>query len=321
MSEPVVVFSSASEIEASVVRGLLEANGIEAVMVAGAVRRLFPMSVSALGEAQVAVPAPLADAATALIADYRRDLDGPRVVQMSAEAHALEQRIGYRFRDRGLLEQALTHSSRAQEDETGGVIDNESLEFLGDAVLGFVVADALFRELADFDEGRKSKVKAALVATPMLARMAERLDLGGQLLLGRGEEKTGGRQKQALLADACEALIAAIYLDGGVEAVRAFILRELRPWLDRARQPGALTAVTGDYKSALQEWLQAESLSPPDYRVVEERGPAHRREFTVELWSSGVRLATASGFTKKEAEQAAARSVLEERGVLEAGLE
>src|SRR5919199_3935770 len=132
----------------------------------------------------------------------------------------------------------MTHTSRANEDVTGGVADNESMEFLGDALLGFVVADMLFREFPDFDEGEKSKTKAALVSTMTLARQAERLNLGEHLLLGRGEEKTGGRQKQALLADSYEALIAAIYLDGGLEHVRAFIQREFAPLVAGARVGG-----------------------------------------------------------------------------------
>ncbi len=152
--------------------------------------------------------------------------DSLRLVRLRDEFEPLQTAIGYRFRDRGLLEHAMTHTSRANEDVSGGVIDNESLEFLGDAVLGFVIADLLFREFPDFDEGQKSKTKASLVSTATLARQAERLGLGEHLLLGRGEEKTGGRRKQALLADTYEALIAAIYLDGGIEQARAFIVRE-----------------------------------------------------------------------------------------------
>ena len=150
-------------------------------------------------------------------------------MRLRDEFEALQQAIGYRFRDVGLLEHAMTHTSRANEDVSGGVVDNESLEFLGDAVLGFVIADQLFREFPEFDEGQKSKTKAALVSTTTLARQAERLSLGDHLLLGRGEEKTGGRRKQALLADGYEALIAAIYLDGGIEQARAFIAREFAP--------------------------------------------------------------------------------------------
>ena len=125
--------------------------------------------------------------------------------------------IGYRFKDRGLLEHALTHRSRVHEDASGGVFDNESMEFLGDSVLGFVIAAMLFREFPQHNEGQKSKLKASLVSAASLARLAERLDLGTFLILGRGEEKTGGRRKHAIIADCYEALIAAIYLDGGIE--------------------------------------------------------------------------------------------------------
>src|SRR5207302_7420743 len=130
------------------------------------------------------------------------------------------------------------HTSRANEDVSGGVADNESLEFLGDAVLGFIIADLLFREFPEFNEGQKSKIKASLVSTTTLARQAEHLALGDHLLLGRGEEKTGGRQKQALLADSYEALIAAIYLDGGIEHARAFIARDFAPLLAEVHAGG-----------------------------------------------------------------------------------
>ena len=179
-----------------------------------------------------------ADEARRIIEDHRTELTNGRVVRLRDEFDALQQAIDYRFRDRGLLEHAMTHTSRANEDVSGGVTDNESLEFLGDAILGFVVADILFREFPEFNEGQKSKIKAALVSTTTLARQAERLTVGDHLLLGRGEEKTGGRRKQALLADGYEALIAAIYLDGGIEQARAFIQREFAPLFADARATG-----------------------------------------------------------------------------------
>src|SRR5207253_8055102 len=135
-----------------------------------------------------------------IIESHRTELPNGQVVRLRDEFEALQHAIGYRFRDLGLLEHAMTHTSRANEDISGGVRDNESLEFLGDAVLGFIIADLLFTEFPEHDEGQKSKIKAALVSTTTLARLAERLSLGEHLLLGRGEEKTGGRQKQALLA-------------------------------------------------------------------------------------------------------------------------
>ena len=202
----------------------------------------------------------------------------------------------------------MTHTSRANEDVSGGVADNESLEFLGDAVLGFVVADLLFREFPQCDEGEKSKMKAMLVSTTTLARVAERLQLGDHLLLGRGEEKTGGRRKQALLADGCEALIAAMYLDGGIEQARAFVVRELGGPLDDMRRDG----VAGqDHKSALQELVQARSQPLPEYRLLGTFGPDHDKRFEVEVLVAGESLARASGPSKKEAEQEAAKKALE----------
>jgi ribonuclease-3 len=167
---------------------------------------------------------------------------------------------GHRFKDRSLLVRAVTHRSRAHEDAAGDgdvIGDNESLEFLGDAVLGLVTADVLFRQFPLETEGRKSKMKAALVSEVSLAAIAERLGLGEHLRLGRGEDRSGGRRKPAVIADACEAVIAAIYLDGGLEPARTFIERELLPMLDAAREPGRFTAMAGDFKSALQEQLQA----------------------------------------------------------------
>ncbi|OFV93152.1 MAG: ribonuclease III [Acidobacteria bacterium RIFCSPLOWO2_12_FULL_65_11] len=229
------------------------------------------------------------------------------MVRLRDEFESLQRAIGYRFRDRGLLEHAMTHTSKANEDASGGVRDNESLEFLGDAVLGFVIADLLFTEFPDFDEGRKSKTKAALVSTATLARQAERLHLGDHLLLGRGEEKTGGRHKQALLADGYEALIAAIYLDGGIEHARAFLSREFGGLLADVHKDG----VAGeDYKSALQEWLQSRDASLPEYRLVGTLGPDHRKLFQVEVAARGEALAQATGSSKKEAEQEAARLAL-----------
>src|SRR2546422_2221652 len=199
---------------------------------------IFPLSVDGLSEVRIPVPPAEAQEAQRIIEGHRTELKNGQVVRLRDEFEALQQAIGYRFRDRGLLEHAMTHTSRANEDVSGGVVDNESLEFLGDALLGFVVADVLFREFPEYDEGEKSKTKASIVSTTALARQAERLNLGDHLLLGRGEEKTGGRRKQALLADGYEALIAAIYLDGGIEHARAFIVRECGPLFEEARRDG-----------------------------------------------------------------------------------
>jgi ribonuclease III len=312
MTDTQVIFRTSSEIEANLVRGLLETHGIPAVMSTGTLRAIFPVPASEFGEIRISVPAELAEEAHRLVEGYQdRGAEGPRVVRLRDEFAELERRLRYRFRDRGLVEHALTHRSRAHEDVTGGVADNESLEFLGDAVLGFVIADLLFREYPQLDEGQKSKIKASIVSTGRLARLGDDLDLGTHLLLGRGEEKTGGRRKLALLADACEALIAAIYLDGGLEAVAALIRRELWDPLGDLARPSTLTALTGDYKSALQEALQAQEQGLPEYTVSRELGPDHHKVFGVDVVVGGRVLASGSGRSKKEAEQEAARLALD----------
>ena len=305
----VVVFRTSSGIEAGIVRSLLEAHGIMSVVSSDVPQSIFPLSVDGLGNIRLAVHPSESEDAERIIESHRTELRNGEVVRLRDEFDALQQAIGYRFRDRGLLEHAMTHTSRANEDVSGGVHDNESMEFLGDAVVGFVIADVLFREFPDFDEGEKSKTKAALVSTTTLARQAERLNLGEHLLLGRGEEKTGGRRKQALLADGYEALIAAIYLDGGIEHVRAFIVREFAPLLAEVQQHGI--AGSQDYKSALQELLQARDQPLPEYRLVGTMGPDHRKLFQVEVVVNGEALADSTGPSKKEAEQEAARAALD----------
>jgi ribonuclease III len=304
--EPVIVFTTRSDIEASVVTALLDSHGIVSFRVTGNPHALWPMSVSPLGEIRIAVPGSDAEEARRIIESHREDV-GTRVIRLRDEFDDLQQRIGYRFKDRGLLEHALTHRSRAAEDVSGGVYDNESLEFLGDAVLGLVVAEALFRRYPDSSEGQKSKIKAAVVSTQSLARHAEAIRLGEHLLLGRGEEKTGGRFKQALLADAYEALIAALYLDGGLPAAATFLERELGAVIAAGAHQDA---VGPDYKSALQERLQASGRGLPEYRVAAASGPDHRKVFTIEVVVSGEILGTATGKAKKEAEQEAARLAL-----------
>ena len=309
MTDLVTVFRTRSDVEASVVRGLLEAHGVPSVVTSQLPQALFPMVVSTLGEIGIAVHADDAGEASRIIESHRTELgQGGQVIRLRDEFETLQQAIAYRFRDRGLLEHAMTHTSRANEDVSGGVRDNESLEFLGDAVLGFLIADLLFNEFPEHDEGQKSKIKAALVSTTTLARLAEGLSLGQHLLLGRGEEKTGGRQKQALLADGYEALIAAIYLDGGVEHVRAFVAREFAALVEEARRVGAAGQ---DYKSALQELVQSRNEPLPEYRLIGTVGPDHRKLFQVEVVVNGEPVAEASGTSKKEAEQEAAKLALE----------
>jgi ribonuclease-3 len=306
MAAPIIVFDTTSDIEASVIVALLDSHGIDSFRATGHTHAIWPMAVNAMGPVRIAVAEEDAEAARRII-DSHREETGARVVRIRDEFDELQARIDYRFRDRGLLEHALTHKSRAAEDATGGVVDNESLEFLGDAVLGLVVAHALFEQYPDYTEGQKSKIKAQIVSTSSLAQHAEHLRLGDHLILGRGEEKTGGRFKQALLADAYEALLAAIYLDGGLEAATRFLRRELRDAIDQ----GAVQNFVGrDYKSALQERLQALGRPLPEYRVSGEAGPDHRKVFSVEVVVDGEVLGAASGRAKKEAEQEAARLAL-----------
>jgi len=239
------------------------------------------------------------------------------------EITELEATLGHRFQRPELLEQALTHSSHAHEFEShsaaGEVRDNEQLEFLGDAVLGFVTSQALFERFPHFEEGQLSKVRAHLVSARHLVQVAEQVELGRYLRLGRGEEKSGGRAKQALLVNALEAVLAAIYLDGGLDAARRFILgKVLDPELERLREELSAGFPLTDYKSALQEFLQATGRPQPAYAVVKEQGPEHRKVFTVELRVQGagnakdVLVSRAEDSTKKKAEQRAAREALEQ---------
>src|SRR5262245_14673356 len=290
MEPLVVIFRAQSDIEGSVVTGLLDAHGIPSVTASDVPHSVFPLTISALGKVRISVNAADADAARRIIESHRTELPGGRVVRLRDEFRELQTAISYQFRDIGLLEHAMTHTSRANEDASGGVLDNESMEFLGDAVLGFVVADHLFRQFPDYDEGLKSKTKAALVSTQALARQAERLSLGTHLLLGRGEEKTGGRYKQALLADGYEALIAAIYLDGGIDQVRAFILREFAPLVADIRRDGLAGF---DHKSSLQEFLQSHDKPLPEYRLARTIGPDHQKLFEIEVVVGGEPIATA----------------------------
>lgn len=221
----------------------------------------------------------------------------------------LEQAIGYRFRRPELLERALTHRSAVPEDVSTGIRrDNEQLEYLGDAVLGMMVSEHLVGAFGQWSEGQLSKGRARLVNAASLYLAARRLALGNYLHLGKGEEKTGGREKPALLADAFEALVAAIYLDGGLPAAREFVKRAL---LDAAIEVEGARLELSDHKSALQEFLQARGLPSPRYAVVRESGPDHEKTFWMQVDVPGRVNATGMGLNKKEAEQAAAAQALE----------
>jgi len=229
---------------------------------------------------------------------------------VGAELAELEEALGHHFRRPEWLKRALTHSSRRSETDAGEASeDNEKLEFLGDAVLGALVSEYLVMSFPRWGEGQLSKSRAKLVNAASLHGAARRLGLGRYLRLGRGEEKTGGREKSAVLADAYEAVVAAIYLDAGLEAARGFVRRSL---LEGAIGEEAQRLGQPDHKSGLQEFLQARGLPPADYRVVRESGPDHRKTFVVEICLTGRAVASGTGANKKEAEQAAARQALEQ---------
>jgi ribonuclease III len=232
-----------------------------------------------------------------------------------SEISKLQERIGYAFVNPQLLQQALTHSSLAFEEGASAVdsLDNEELEFLGDAVVGLIAADSLYRRYPELQEGELTRLRAGLVSRQHLGQVALKLELGASLYLGKGEERSGGRKKAALLANCLEAVIGAIYLDSGLNSARVFVekwvvepnVTELRGALERG---GGI----GDHKSALQEFLQARKAGQPQYFVKGESGPDHRKRFLVEVRTrtadaSARVLARGSGTTKKHAEQEAAR--------------
>jgi ribonuclease-3 len=225
---------------------------------------------------------------------------------------AAQAAIGYRFRQPRLLDQALTHRSHVNESRDRGCRHNERLEFLGDAVLSLIVSEHLAGAFPESTEGELSKLKARLVSESCLAQAARRLALGGLLRLGRGEELTGGREKSSLLANAMEAVIAAVYLDGGLEAARAFTLRAFEPELQaqERRDGGEWPPVGEDYKTRIQEWCQKRFDSLPRYVLLGESGPDHQKRFEVQVRLGRDVLGLGVGRTKKEAEQMAAREAL-----------
>jgi len=220
----------------------------------------------------------------------------------------LEIIIGYSFRNQDLLLQALTHRSFVNEHEAEKLHNNESLEFLGDSVLGFLISSRIFQNYPELTEGELSKMKAYLVSAANLVKLAEGIRLGEFVRLSRGEEKTGGRSKRAIVVDAYEAIIGAIYLDGGVEAASDFVNRQVEAFLE-GQDLKQLTY--GDFKSALQEHLHNLGRPEPVYRVVDEIGPDHKKTFVVQAMIGDEVIAESSGRTKKEAQQSAARLAIE----------
>jgi ribonuclease-3 len=219
--------------------------------------------------------------------------------------------MDYHFSNRVLLKEAMTHRSVCQNKSEKN-FSNERLEFLGDAVLGLVVTDELYRRFPEHDEGRLTKAKSYLVSREVLSKQAEKMNLGQYLLVSNGEEKSGGRYRQSILADAFEAVIGAIYIDGGLEAVQQFIRRHLLREMDSLLK----SKFHNNYKSWLLEHVQAKGEIVPEYRVVFEKGPDHHKEFTVEVILDGKGLGRGTGPSKKKAEQEAACQALQHLGVV-----
>ncbi|MEF2699925.1 MAG: ribonuclease III [Oscillospiraceae bacterium] len=221
----------------------------------------------------------------------------------------LEARIGYTFHDRRLLQNALMHSSYANENRARGCTSNERLEFLGDSVLGMVTAMRLYRLYPDMPEGKLSRLRAELVCEQSLHAVALELGLGSYIRLGHGEARNGGRERPSILADAVEAIIAAIYLDGGLESAHRFILDHILTGLAEGQMHHV-----ADYKTDLQERVQRKPGQALEYTLLSESGPDHNKSFTMNVLLNGSEIGRGTGRTKKEAEQSAAKSALERMG-------
>ncbi|MFD0616643.1 ribonuclease III [Paenibacillus sp. GCM10027629] len=225
---------------------------------------------------------------------------------MSADLRHLQQSLNIHFKNRQLLKQAFTHASYVNEHRFGQHQDNERLEFLGDAVLELTVSEFLFEAHPNRPEGELTKLRAAIVCEPSLVKFAEALQFGQYVLLGKGEELTGGRMRPALLADVFESFIGALYLDQGLEVVRSFLTKYV---FSQVSQEGKMQI--NDFKTRLQEFTQQHNMGLLEYRIVEERGPAHEREFVSEVHMGEECLGRGTGRSKKEAEQQAAAQALE----------
>jgi ribonuclease-3 len=223
------------------------------------------------------------------------------------DRNVCQKNVGISFHRESLLEQALVHSSYLNENPGLGRPSNERLEFLGDAILNFIVAEKLYEEFSQLPEGELTRIRAHLVCRDTLAGLASSLKLGDWLLLGRGEEANGGRAKASNLANAMEALIGALYLDQGLARARRFILRQLKPELEKVKGG----KITPNYKALVQELIQGQKRPTPVYRLVEATGPDHSKQFTAEILIEGEALARGTGKNKKDAESQAARTAWE----------
>ncbi|MBB3125830.1 ribonuclease-3 [Paenibacillus rhizosphaerae] len=226
---------------------------------------------------------------------------------MSGDLKQLQQKLQIQFHNRLLLKQAFTHASYVNEHRFSQQQDNERLEFLGDAVLELTVSEYLYNLFPNRPEGELTKLRAAIVCEPSLVKFAEQLEFGQYVLLGKGEELTGGRTRPALLADVFESFVGALYLDQGLDAARAFLDRYVFPLLEEGGK-----VHMSDFKTELQELTQHHNMGVLEYRIVEERGPAHEREFVSEVYMGNERVGRGSGRSKKEAEQQAAAEALKQ---------
>lgn len=225
---------------------------------------------------------------------------------MNRELNQLQHQLHLQFHNQSLLRQAFTHSSYVNEHRTGNNKDNERLEFLGDAVLELTVSQYLFETYPQRSEGELTKLRAAIVCEPSLVTFAEQLEFGRYVMLGKGEELTGGRTRPALLADVFEAFIGALYLDQGLEQVQAFLQRHFFPKIEQSEQRSII-----DYKTELQEYIQQNGLGNIEYRIINEIGPEHEKKFVTQVWIDQRLLGDGAGRSKKEAEQKAASQALQ----------
>lgn len=230
----------------------------------------------------------------------------------SKELDSLYRTISYRFKDEALIQQALTHRSLISNDVSDG-FSNERLEFLGDSVLGMVVSEELYRRFPDWNEGELTKAKSYVVSREVLAKKAEKIGLGEYLILSSGEERSGGRRRKSIISDAFEALLGAVYFDGGLDEVRRIVCHHVMKDMDEI----IAHRFHYNYKSWLLEHVQAEGESFPEYRVLRETGPDHKKEFTVEVVVNGRVLGRGKGLSKKRAEQKAALKAIQFLGLHE----
>jgi len=235
----------------------------------------------------------------------------PRMGEFKIKAKEFQDKTGFTFENQTLLVQAFTHSSYVNEHRGQPFKDNERLEFLGDAVLELTVSQYLFTHYPKMSEGEMTKLRAAIVCEPSLVKFADQLQFGQMILLGKGEEMTGGRERPALLADVFEAFIGALYLDQGLDAVYRFLSLHVFPKVTE----GQFSQVI-DYKSQLQEYIQHDNLGEISYQIIEEKGPAHNREFVSEVFLNNQSMGIGTGKSKKEAEQRAAEKALHQLGAM-----